>query len=57
MHDYRTHVFDHKGDFIQAFALHCDNNDDSAVEAARKLAGDRPFEIWQLFRRIRIPRS
>jgi hypothetical protein len=54
MHDYRTHIFDHNGDFIQSDALRCDNNDASAIEAARKLAGGRRFEIWQLGRRIKI---
>jgi hypothetical protein len=52
MHDYRMHMFDHNDDFIQSFALHCDNIDASAIGAARKLAGKFPFEIWQLDRRV-----
>ena len=52
---YRMHMFDHNGDFIQSFALHCDNIDALAIGAARKLAGKFPFEIWQLDRRVESP--
>jgi hypothetical protein len=52
------HMFDHNGDFIQSFALqcdnidHCDNIDASAIGDPRKLAGKFTFEIWQLDRRV-----
>jgi len=45
MHEYEIRVLSSGHAALIAEEIHL--NDDAAIRSARKLAGDRPFEVWR----------